>query len=255
MGKIVVFRSDMRGTAHVSSCLSAVAGSLAAEQELKIALMQLPGDRNDITEAFDRHSGVDASEAVRKETGLDALGLMLRNGKPDEGMIRGCAYRTVFPGLDIFHSNAARGAWTAANGLMGVMMSEIAKVYDLVLVDAGIGMVPEADLTVELTVQNVRAWKRHFERMGRNGKTVYAVNGYLNGSAANRRLFALLFGKKLHCIRMCAGFADAYNDGNTAGYFKMLGSSAVARFLPDHGFIEDVARLASEIMKGVGCEN
>ncbi len=253
MGKIVVFRSDMRGTARVTSCLAAVAGVLAAESGIRIALLQLPGERNDITEAFDRNGKAGGNERVKRETGLAALGLLLKSGKTDENMIRGCAYRTSLPGIDIFHSNVI-GAGTASTGLMGVMTAEISKAYDLVFMDAGTGMVPDADLTVELMGQNAVKWKRHFERMGKGTKTIYAVNGYLNGSSANRRLFTLLYGKKLCCLRMCAGFSDAYNEGNIAGYFKMLRNNPVARFLPDHDFAEDVSRLAGEIMKGVGCE-
>ncbi len=244
MGKIVEFRSGLEGGGNVTACMIAVAGCISAETEFNTAVVQLPGAGRDLCEAFDRHIAENYREEIYKKTGLDALYLAFRGGRLTGDRVRSCALKTITPKLDIFHSGD-EGAGEAGEIPM-LMVEELAKAYDLVLVEAGRERIA-ADLSVCLLPQSKRAWKRHFETGGKD-KCIYAVNGYMENSAANKRAFGLTYGRRLMTLRYSVGFRDAMAQGTVAEFFKTMVN--MGKWLPDHGFIRDVSALAKEIVKG-----
>ncbi len=242
MGKVVEFRSRFKGEAHVTSCLAAVAGSLAARSEYSIAILQLPGSGNDLKDLFDDHISDAYRDEIYRKTGLSALALMLKGGRPNEDKVRGCALKTLCPRLDIFHGSVEMAGEERAD----LLIPELAKAYDYVLVDTG-DEKTECDISVCLLPQSRRAWKKFFEKEDRERK-VFALNGYLKNSSCTARLFKLLYGKKLLTLRICPGFMDALSEGKVVEFFRTVAN--IGRFLPDHGFTEDVWLLCEEIVKG-----
>ena len=250
MGKIVVFRSDIERAGRVTSCMAAVAGFLAADTEMRIAVVQF-GEKNDICGMFDRHMPAGCREEVYRKTGLSALVLCLKADRPDEEKVRGCALKTVCPKLDLFHGRGPGLTDCEDEEICRLVLPELKKAYDLVLFDAGTGRW-EADFTVNLLTQSRKAWS---DAIGNgkisNEKGLYAVNGFLENSVCSRSLFRMKYGKRLFTLGMSAGFMDALEEGNTAEFFGAMGKlGKVGRMLPDHGFAEDVSALAKEIIKG-----
>ncbi len=244
MGKIVEFISGSEGGCNVTACMIAAAACLSAVTEFKVAAVQLPGEGKGLREAFDRHIAENYREEIYKKTGLEALYLAFRGGRLTADRVRGCALRTVTPGLDLFQA-ADEGARDARE-LSELMVEELAKAYDYVLADPG-RKLTAADLTVCLLPQSKRAWKQYFAAEGK-GECIYAVNGYMENSAANKRAFCLTYGRKLMALRYSAGFRDAMEQGTVAEFFKTMVN--MGKWLPDHGFIEDVSALVKEIVKG-----
>ncbi|MCR5584174.1 MAG: hypothetical protein K6F63_01915 [Lachnospiraceae bacterium] len=250
MGKIVEFRSRYKAAGRVTSCMAATAGFLAAETGLSIAMVQFD-EKNDICEMFDRHLSDRGKKEIYGKTGLSALLLMLRAGRPDEEKVRACALKTIDPGLDIFHGPGfAQGE--EEEGLKDLILEEIKNAYDLVFVDCGNGKRTAADITVQMLPQSRRAWKEEFnEKQKENGKCLYAVNGFLSNSVCGTGLFRFKYGKKLFTLRMSAGFMDALAEGNTAEFFRNTGNlGKIEKLLPDSPFREDVSLLAKEIVQG-----
>ncbi len=251
MGKIVEFRSRFKTIGRVTSCAAAVACFLAAETELRIAVVQ-QDEKNDICGMFDRNLSKADKEEIGRKTGLGALLLALRAGRCDEEKVRACAFKTVGSGPDIFHGPGFDCGEEEKEVLTDRLLEEIVKAYDLVLVDCGISPIRNEDLTVQLITQSRRAWKEEFkEEQKDNGKTLYAVNGFLSDSVCGPGLFGFRYRKRLFTLRMSAGFMDALAEGSTAEFFKGMGNHGkIGRLLPDGPFREDVSILAKEIVQG-----
>jgi hypothetical protein len=249
MGKIFEFRSDLSGTGHVTSCVSAAASWLAAETGFNTAVVQLPGGKNDICDCFDRHLANDLKKEIYKKTGLSALLLMIRGGRLNEEKVRGCALKTLSPSLDVFHGGGLiRGK--EEDELSEVMISEIGKVYDLVLVDCGAGRRIKADTTMWMLPQSKRAWKEHFEKQGKDKKDMFVVNGSLKNSTAGAGSFRFSYGTELTMLPSCTGFMDALSEGTVVEFFKTMRN--MGRYMPDHYFTSKTGEMVNKMLKGGG---
>ncbi len=253
MGKIIEFRSSFRGTGHVTSCLAAVAACLSVNPDISVAVTQTPGRNAGLQELFDHHITRSLREEVYKKTGLSALVLMFKGGRLGPQKVRECALRTVNPNLDIFPAGPMLMEDCSREddeAVRGVIIREMAKAYDYVLVDCGTDncLKEKGDLTVCLLPQNARAWRHYFGNGREDKDTLYVINGYMKSSVSNLRTFRFHYRRELTAIPMSVGFMDAMASGAVPELFwtgKMAG-----RMLADHEFIENVEKLTRSIREG-----
>ncbi len=244
MGRILEFVAEQKNGDDIA-CMSAVAEDLARETGARIALFQMPGGDHDITEGFDGQLLEKQRAEIMSKTGLAALFLTFMGERLSSEKVRGCAFKTLDPGIDIFHA-AGFDAGKENREVSEILLKEVAKAYDLVLVTERKS--EGSDRRLVLLPQSRRVWKKYFETKGKRKGNIYAVRDYMKNSVSNKMYFELMYGEKLFTLRNCAGFMDALSEGNVPGFFRHM--KRMGKLLPDYGFTEDVRKLAEVMIKG-----
>ncbi len=269
MGKIVVFWSPVQGSGRVTSCTAAVACDLGVLRGKKVALTQVPDERCGIEEMFDSCVPEELKKEIYLKNGLKALWMRFRQEKLDREKIRHCALKTSSETIDLFpcgrgmaiEDEKTRRAVTA------LILNELKKAYDYVLIDARAGerdectkaVISASDAFVCLLTQSDRRWRDYFSKYDEDcalEKTVYVINGYMpeSGVTMNRlksQVKPELKGRKTGMIPLSAAFMDAVSSGRTDLFFRQ--NNNISHEDHDHEFFEGVAAVCDLIDEV--CEN
>lgn len=268
MGKLIAFWAPVKGHAHVTSCAAEVACELSLNRGSAVALTIVPGHKSGIEGAFKAGLPSEIREEIYKKSGLKALWIMFRQEKPDREKVRKCALKTYGDGPDLFPGcrEADMDDDRTKRAVTQLVLSELKKAYDHVLIDAGSGdedeytlsVLAASDAVVCLLPQSFSKTEEFFSEHENDmvfNNSVFAINGYFERSSAKKQKLALHFSKelkhrKLKTVVHNTAFMDVAEEGNVYRFFK--DNRVIKRKDKNHEFFSDVRELTDAVLEVCG---